>query len=313
MNKLDERLQNIRKIEVTDVDVLRGKRATQEKLRAQPTSWIPQIVTACMFALLCFLLFVPQQQKQLENAAITEQMEIKDFYFLNNYRPNNDLNVNSFLYIGRNHVDDPNYVEEMKTLLSQIMVNPQPWNGKVDLPFVDETVINFIDGTSLHLKIDYEIIFDVTNQVKYEIKDEELSSRLTSLMYEGKYELDNNHQNIKMIAISILVIGIVFGIFDWFYRKRYNELDANGKRKRIPWWLHFITNIIFISPMFIMQYILGSFHLGWVMISLALYMIIYSQLEIKLGIVRPNNIHFKILLPAYLFALIIAIIVNLVV
>lgn len=311
MSKLEERLQHIRKIEVTDVDVMRGKRAVEEKLHDKPISWIPPIVTACMFAVLCFLIFVPQQQMQPEQAAIVEEMEIKDFYYLNNYRPNNDLNVNSFLYIGRRHVDDKIYTEEMKTLLSQIMVNPKPWNGKVDLAFVDETVINFVDGTSLHLKIDYGVIYDVTNQVKYEIEDVELSRKLPSLMYSVKYELEDNLY--KKILGGILGVGIIHGVFDWWYRKRYNELDANGKHKRIPRWLHFITYIIFIAPMFMMQYILGSFHLGWVMISMALYMIISSQLEIKLGVVRPNNIHFKILLPSYLFALIIAIIVNLVV
>ncbi len=311
MNKLEERLQHIRKIDITDVDVMRGKRAIEGKLHAKPTSWIPAIITACMFAVLAFLIFVPQQQNKPEQLAVVEEMVIKDFNVLNNHRPNNDLNVNSFLYIARTHVEDPIYTEEMKTLLSQIMIKPLPWNGKVDLSSVDETVINFIDGTSLHLKIDYGVIYDVTNQVKYEIEDVELSRRLSSLIFSVKYELEDNLY-IKILAV-ILVIGIIHIIFDLWYRKRYNELDANGKRKRIPLWLHFIMYIIFIFPMIIMQYILGSIHLGWVMISLALYVIIYSQLEIKLGIVRPNNIHFKVLLPSYLFALIIAIIVNLVV
>jgi len=314
MNKLDEQLHKIRKIEVTDVDVLHGKRSVEEKLRAKPTSWIPPIVTACMFVMLCFLIFVPQQQREPQQATIIEEMDIKEFYMLSNMRPNHHLNISSPLYLGKEYVNDQIYLEKLKGLLTQIMVDPQPWDGKTDAETIVELSVNFTDGTKLHLKYDYNVLYDVTNNVQYVNIDNELNHEMWSLFFDVNIrDVGETPTNEKFIIWFILIILLFYLLFDRWYKKRYIELDQNGKRKKLPWLLHFILTLVLISPILFVRYIIGVPHLGYFLIVFSVYLIMYSQLEIRLGVVRSNNIHFKFLLPAYFLVLIVTLIVILVV
>lgn len=313
MTKLDDRLQQIRKIEVTDVDVVKGKRAIRDRLYATPQSWLPQIVTACMFVVLCFLIFVPNQHREPSQSTKIESQQIENFIVLSNWRPNIDLNVNSPFYLGRHVVTDNGYVKLLEQLLPQVMVNGIPWDGKTDVPTIHEMAVNFKNGTTLHLKSDYGVLYDVTNNVQYDITDSEIDSQLALLL--NKIYVDDviDNDETSMLPYVIVIIFVLYLIFERWYRKRYSELDLNGKTKRLPRWISFTLNFLLIFLIGMSRDIFGAGHVGYLIIIMSLYAIIISQLEIRLGVMRPNNVHLKFLLPIYLLIFIVTIVLILVV
>lgn len=306
MKTLDERLKAIRKIDVSDAEMYRQKREIIQRVSKPKQSFVPIAVTCVMFAILCFLVFIPTAKQNVpQQATALEQLEIKEWIVLNNARPKSKFNLDSANYIGRYVVDNEAATKAMHQYLVELSDQVVPWDEAYVQDYsVYDIQINFTNGQSIYLKYSGNWLYDTTNEVKHNLTSDQGSEFLSLLLDE---QIKSDRSIGIILWIIFLLLAIIF-TFDWVYRKKYAILDERGAQKRLPYWITFICTLLFMSPIPLMNLLLGTVHLGLICIMIVCYVFIVSQLEIKLGVIRPNNIHYKFLLPLYITLFMIAIV-----
>lgn len=317
MSNLEERLKAISKVEVTETAVLTAKESILSKTKKKRFELAPILVTGLMFAVMCILIFMPTS-KTADRAASLFTDDIKEIQFFENHRPNLKHRADSFNYfLIKSIFDEQQQLEDFKVVLKAAQNNVQPWTGKIDEYSIYELAVVMESGEVYHLKYngydgseDAIVIYDVKNKLKYMAAHNEETIAFYEHLYNENYAFD---LEFWVILCWIAGITIIIFIASHFYRKKYAILDERGKPKRLKGWAHYILYFIFIFPLIIMNHLIGTLHIGLFLILIFLHSLISSQLEMKLGIIRPNNIHFKFLLPFYTLCVIIALILILVV
>jgi hypothetical protein len=317
MSNLEERLKAISKVDVTETAVHNAKERILSKSKKKRFELAPIIVTGFMFALMCMLIFMPTS-KTADRAASLFTDDIKEIHFLENDRPNLNHRADSFNYVlVKEILNQPKQLEDFKIVLKEAQNNVQPWAGKIDEPSIYELAVVMGSGEVYHLKYngydgseDAIVVYDVKNKLKYVAPHNEETIAFYEHLYKENYAFD---LEFWVILCWIAGIAIIIFIASHFYRKKYAILDERGKPKRLKGWAHYIPYFLFIVPLFTMTIIVGTLHIGLFLILIFLHSLITSQLEMKMGIVRPNNIHFKFLLPFYTLCVIIALTLILVV
>ena len=307
MKTLDEKLKSIRKIDVSEQDVYRQAHNIEQLMKKPKQSFIPVVVTAFMFAILCFLVFNPASKLEVpEQATAIEELNIKEWIFINNERPKRVFNLNSANYIGRNVVNSEEAIAAMHQFLIAFEDRVVPWDEAYKEDYsVYDIQVNYTDEQSIYYKYSNSDLYDMTNKVKYNLTDEQRGAFL-DLLFEAR---SNSKWSTGVIFGSMFFLLAIIFTFDWIYRKKYANLDERGAQKKLPYWITFLCTITLMSPLPLMSFLYGTIHLGLICIMIVCYVFITSQLEIKLGVIRPNNIHYKFLLPLYITLLIIAFVI----
>lgn len=317
MTNLDDRLKAVTKVDISETTVINAKEQILAKAKKKRFDLAPIVVTGLMFALMCLIIFMPTS-KTTNRAASLLTDDIKEIQFINNDRPNINHNVYSFNYfLVKDILDQQQQLDDFKEVLREAQKNVQPWKDKISGYFIYDFAVVMESGEVYQLKYnaydereDATVIYDVKNKLKYIAEHNDQTSEFNSHLYEGKSTFNLNGW---VIFAWLIGVGLILNIMSYYYRKKYANLDERGKRKKLKGKAHYIPYFLFIVPLCFMWIIVGTFHFGLFLILLFLHQLITSQLEIKLGVMRPNNIHFKFLLPFYTICVIIAFVLILVV
>lgn len=301
MSNLEDRLKQIQKIEVTERDIHYAKSNIIEKARKHKFNLIPTLVMVSMFAILCFLIFVPTST-QTERATSILTDEIEEIQFIRTNLPYLNYRVDSFNYIlAKRFIEDEKQIQEFQKYLQQFLVNPQPYTEKIEGNKIYDFVFKMKSGEVVYLKYDpfgHEnrsgAFYDTKEKVKYVVPNYEDLYPLHDLIGESKSILK---WNLTYTILILIVACFSIGILDYIYRKKYGVLDEQGKRKSLTGWKNSVPYFIFFMPLYLMITIVGTIHLGLMIILIHMYILVQSQLEIKYGVVRKNDIHLKIILP----------------
>ena len=315
MNKLEERLKEISKVYVTDAEVNHAKLQILSKTKKKHFELTPIIVTGLMFVVMCILIFMPTS-KSVDRATSIFTDDIREIHYLVNNRPNINLRAESFNYILMKAVLKQQQLEDFNVVLKEAQHNVQPWTEKLDGILIYELAVVMENGEVYRLKYDaYDasqdavVIYDIKNKLKYVAQHNENTIAFNRQL---DYEISSQKNLGEIFGFGLAILILIITV-SHFYRKRFGLLDERGKSKRLKGWAHYIPYFLFILPIIFMVHIVGTFHLGLVLILIFLHSLITSQLEMKMGIIRPNNIHFKFLLPLYSLCVVIALILILVV
>ena len=319
MSNIENRLKTISKVDVPETDVNIAKERILSKTKKKRFELAPIVVTGFMFALMCLLIFMPTS-KPADQAASLFTDDIKEIHFIENDRPNINYRAESFNYVlVKGILDQPKQLEDFKKVLKEAQNNVQPWTKKIGgySNSMHDIAVVMESGEVYRLKYglygdsaDTVVIYDVKNKLKYETKH-----NAETIAFFKHLDTKNSILELKLWEFLSWAGGITIGIviMGHFYRKKYAILDERGKRKRLKGWAHYIPYFLFMVPLFFMTTIIGTIHIGFFLILIFLHSLITSQLEMKLGVIRPNNIHFKFLLPLYTLCVIIALTLILVV
>lgn len=304
MKKLQEligetqRLQTIKKMDVSEEQIMRGKEDLQRTLIARKNQIGPIIVCVTIYAMLVFSLFIPLQKKESAQQ-VPSTPEIDNVILLYNHKPERKLDLHSMHYINKLLISDEERTVQVMDMLPAILSNPVEWDVENDDEFsVYDMQITYSDGVSVYYKVDIDspsALIDVENKIRYVIP-KEIDDVFHSFIWRN---LDRNYTVNRYEVIALIVIFSIIPIINWRYRKKYVIRDENNKEKTLNRWFSFIGSVVFIIPIGYSPYILGTVHAGFVAISILAYVFIISRLETYFEVVKPNAAFYRYIFPVY--------------
>ena len=297
VHDLEKRLNNIPKVEVTEQQMKRAKSLIINQSNNKTIAILPSVVTTLMLAVLCFLIFVPISN-ETERASSIFTDEINEIQFIRTNYPAINYRVDSFNYIiVKKIIEDKEKVNEFQMYLKQHLVNQEPYDHKIEGNYVYDFAFIMESGEVVYLKYDplgstSGTFYDVRAKVMYKVENYSDLDPLHDLIGDAKIDWDSTY-----VLLILIVILFTIGILNHKYRVKYDILDERGKRQYLRGWKFFIPYLIFIVAFSIMSTIFGTLHLGIIILLIELYLLVIAKLEIKYGIVRPNDVHFKYIIP----------------
>ncbi len=309
MNKLKEligeaqsykinRLQTIKKMDLSEEQIMRGKEDLQRTLIARKNQIGPIIVCITIYAMLLFSLFIPLQKKESAQQ-VPSTTEIDNVILLYNAKPERKLDLHSIHYINKLSISDEERTVQVMDMLPATLANPVEWDGGMGDEFgVYDMQVTYLDGISVYYKVHIaspSTLIDVENQMKYVIP-QEIEGDFHSFIWTN---LDENYTVNRYEVIALIVVFAIILIINWRYRKKYVIRNENNKEKTLNGWLSFIGGVVFIFPISYSPYIIGTVHAGFMAISILAYVFIISRLETYFEVMKPNAAFYRYIFPVY--------------
>ncbi len=302
--KLDEKLQNIRRIEQTPEECMNAQKKIEMAIKPRRVQLTPLFVSGAMIAIMLFLVFISPMMQQSQHT-VSEQGILKKVTILENHKPQKLLNLNSINYIEKVEVTDTQKLTRVTNYFSDILQNGVQWDGEIEEKYpIREMQLTYSDGASVYYKLFYEEqshVIDVTNGVIYSIP-EELEGSFFSFInenYNGKSPL------IKFLLYVMLILFLPLAIIDYFYRKKYGLKDEKGKKKKLPFVVFIIIYLLFLVPLMFAEELFGTVHFGVVLTCFFIGFIAIYEFETRLKIMLPNPYFYRILLPGLILGFLI--------
>jgi hypothetical protein len=310
MTNLEERLQHIKKIQVTEHDVTRAKNEILRTAQTNRIQIVPAIVTVCMFALMCLLIFMPPMAQIKQSATLFEQ-KITKIEFALNYQPNRILQLSSANYLlSKQVITKTEYLSLFEEMLQEGAASAQKWT-KIKNEAVETTydlVVYLENGEIANFKYyeDYDAkrayLIDLDEKIEYTISISNTEEDFSWAFYDSESAVDLSVKGPIIVGTLLLFAFLL----DLVYFKKYAYLDERGKRKRLSGWVSGSLYVVLILPVIFSHYLIGVTHLGIALVLIFIYFFLTSYLQIRLHVMRPNAVYYKLLLPIYSLCVIVS-------
>ncbi|WP_342472576.1 hypothetical protein MHH70_03640 [Metasolibacillus sp. FSL H7-0170] len=290
--KLDERLQQITRVEWDEKQRQRQKesikaqhlRTTRKQLFAR------QLAIASIACILLLFYFIDVKHEEQVQQQIQLTDELQQLTVLSTTKPERNLNLNSVMYMNKRSTNDPQLLKDFQRIITDVTVIEQAWDGQLPQQIqLYQLLLTFQNGQQLYLKFASNYgerfeLYDVYGGKKYVLTNEEDVSALY-ILFERilNQTVSTSWKKYAWIAFfSILIIDAAF-----ISKNRYTR-DEDGKKKSLHWSWKIMYSVIFVTPLIVSSYYLGTVHIGLIAGGLVLSLLLAEYFEVKKGIKRAN-------------------------
>ncbi|MEC1180568.1 hypothetical protein P9B03_19075 [Metasolibacillus meyeri] len=293
--KLDERLQQITRVEWDEKERLRQKERIMAKQK-QPL-FVPQFAMAAIACILLLLYLIevkpaeqPQQQAQLTDELVKLTVLMTD-------KPERNLNLNSSSYVHKKMITDQRLLEQFQHIITAPTVVEQAWDGQLIYQGnLYQLLLTFRNDQQLYLKFanssvpgtssDIFELYDVYGQKKYVFTNGtddgiELMMLLRQIYYETKPSASWKKYGWGLLLVFMVIDALFIS------KNRYNR-DEDGNKKSLHWSWRILYTIIFTTSFAVSFFYLGTAHAGICIGGMIITIILQEYLEVKKGIKQAN-------------------------
>lgn len=301
--KLDEQLQNIRRIEQTPEECMNAQKKIEIAIKPRRVQLTPLFVSGAMLAIMLFLVFISPVIQQSQHTA-SEQAILKKVTILDNHKPKKLLNLNSINYIEKVEVTDAQNLMRVTNYFSDILQNGVQWDGEIQEKYpIKEMQLTYSGGGSDYYKLirgDESFVIDVNNKVKYLVPEE-----IEELLFDFVYEEYNGESKLLKFILCAFIFLFLFAITDHFTRKKYGLKDENGKQKNLPFVVFIFIYLLYLVPLMFGEELFGTVHFGVVLVCFVIAFVATYEFQKRLKIQLPNPYFYRIMFPGVILGLVI--------